>query len=390
MSRPAIAAAPHRLKGRMRVGGQDHFYLEGQIAFAIPGEDDEVTVYSSTQHPSEVQHMVAHVLGVPSNAVTVDRPAHGRRLRRQGDAGRTCSPRVAAIAAKKLEPGGEDPARPRRRHDRDRQAPRFPRSTTRSASTTTAASSAVDGIFAARCGFSADLSGPVTDRALFHCRQRLFLPGGAGCVSKPLKTNTVSNTAFRGFGGPQGLIGAERIIEEIAYALGKDPLEIRKANFYGDDRPQRHALPPDGRGQHHRPHRRRAGGSRRTTQARRAGDRSPSTPTSRVIRKGIALTPVKFGISLHRHLVQPGRRAGACLQRRLDPPEPWRHRDGAGAPHQGGAGGGRRVPGRPRPGEDHRDDHRQGAEHLGDGGLVGLRPQRHGGAERRASRSRTG
>ena len=96
----ALAAAPHRLKGRMRVGGQDHFYLEGQIAFAVPGEDDEVTVYSSTQHPSEVQHMVAHVLGVPSNAVTII-------VRRMGGGfgGKETQPNlfaaVAAVAAKK-------------------------------------------------------------------------------------------------------------------------------------------------------------------------------------------------------------------------------------------------------------------------------------------------
>ena len=87
MPRPRIAKAPRRLKGQMRVGGQEHFYLEGQIAMAIPGEDDDVTVYSSTQHPSEVQHMVAHVLGVPQPRGDRRGPAHGRRLRRQGNAG---------------------------------------------------------------------------------------------------------------------------------------------------------------------------------------------------------------------------------------------------------------------------------------------------------------
>ena len=91
---------------------------------------------------------------------------------------------------------------------------------------------AVDADFAARCGFSADLSGPVTDRALFHADNCYFYPN-VKLVSKPLKTNTVSNTAFRGFGGPQGLVGCERMIEDVAYALGKDPLEVRKANFYG-------------------------------------------------------------------------------------------------------------------------------------------------------------
>ena len=91
----------------------------------------------------------------------------------------------------------------------------------------------VDFMFAARCGFSADLSGPVTDRALFHCDNTYFYPAVLA-KSAPLYTNTVSNTAFRGFGGPQGMVGAERVIDEVAFAVGKDPLEIRKLNFYGE------------------------------------------------------------------------------------------------------------------------------------------------------------
>jgi xanthine dehydrogenase large subunit len=110
---------------------------------------------------------------------------------------------------------------------------------------------AVEGNFMARCGFSADLSGPVTDRALFHADNAYYYPN-VRLTSRPMKTNTVSNTAFRGFGGPQGVIVAERMMEEIAYALGRDPLDIRKANFYGGPGPRRDALSPDGRGQHHR------------------------------------------------------------------------------------------------------------------------------------------
>ncbi len=156
---------------------------------------------------------------------------------------------------------------------------------------------AVHANYAARCGYSSDLSGPVTDRALFHADSSYFYPH-VKLTSQPLKTNTVSNTAYRGFGGPQGMVGGERIIEEIAYALGKDPLEIRKLNFYGEKGSGRrhHALPPAGRRQHHRPDRRRAG-SRAPTIRRAARRSSSSTRASRVIRKGIALTPVKFGIS---------------------------------------------------------------------------------------------
>ena len=290
---PALAAAPHRLKGRMRVGGQDHFYLEGHIAFAIPGEDDEVTVYSSTQHPSEVQHMVAHVLGVPSNAVTII-------VRRMGGGfgGKETQPNlfaaVAAVAAKKwnravkLRPDRDDDmVATGKRHDflNDYDV----------GFDDDGRILAVDGTFAARCGFSADLSGPVTDRALFHADNAYFYPH-VRLVSKPMKTNTVSNTAFRGFGGPQGLIVAERIMEEIAYALGKDPLEVRRANFYG------------GEGRNVTPYHQTVTDNvigrivdelvavRPTTPARREAVLAHNAKGG-VIRKGIALTPVKFGIS---------------------------------------------------------------------------------------------
>ncbi len=153
---------------------------------------------------------------------------------------------------------------------------------------------AVEGSFAARCGFSADLSGPVTDRALFHADSSYFYPA-VRLVSKPMKTNTVSNTAFRGFGGPQGMIAGERFIEDIAYALGRDPLEIRRANFYGG--PGRDVTP------YHQTVEDNVIGrivdeleASSDYQARRKAILDYNR-TSPVIRKGIALTPVKFGIS---------------------------------------------------------------------------------------------
>jgi xanthine dehydrogenase large subunit len=214
---PALAAAPHRIKGRMRVGGQDHFYLEGMIAFAIPGEDDEVTVVSSTQHPSEVQHMVAHVLGVPSHAVTI-------QVRRMGG-GFGCKETqpnlfaaVEAVAAKKH--GRAVKIRPDRDDDNSATGKRHDiLNDYDDGFDDDGRILADDGTFGARCGFSADLSGPVTDRALFHADFAYYYPA-VKLVSRPMMTNTVSNTAFRGFGGPQGLIIAERILEEIAYALG--------------------------------------------------------------------------------------------------------------------------------------------------------------------------
>ena len=289
---PALATAPHRLTAQMRVGGQDHFYLEGHIAFAVPGEDDDVTVYSSTQHPSEVQHMVAHVMGVPSNAVTII-------VRRMGGGfgGKETQPNlcaaVAAVAAKKwrravkLRPDRDDDmVATGKRHDflidydvgYDADGRVL----------------AVDGVFAARCGFSADLSGPVTDRALFHADNAYFYPA-VRLRSKPMKTNTVSNTAYRGFGGPQGLIAAERIMEEIAYALGKDPLEVRRANFYGDG--DRNVTPYHQTVTDNIIH--RIVDELEVSsdyQARRAAVLAHNARGG-IIRKGIALTPVKFGIS---------------------------------------------------------------------------------------------
>ena len=288
----ALMTAPNRLKGRMVVGGQDHFYLEGHIAFAIPGEDDDVTVYSSTQHPSEVQHMVAHALGVPSNAVTI-------KVRRMGGGfgGKETQPNlfasVAAIAAKKY--GRAVKVRPDRDDDMIATGKRHDFVNDYDIGfDDDGRILAVRGNFAARCGFSADLSGPVTDRALFHADNCYYYPD-VELQSQPLKTNTVSNTAFRGFGGPQGLIAGERIVEEIAYALGRDPLEIRKLNFYG------------GEGRNITPYHQKVEDNaigRIVEELEASSDYAARRKAviqfnreNGVIRKGIALTPVKFGIS---------------------------------------------------------------------------------------------
>ena len=287
----ALETAPHRIKGRMRVGGQDHMYLEGQIALAIPGEDDEVTLFASTQHPTEAQHMVAHALGVPANAVVVNvRRMGGGFGGKETQMNLFCA--IAAVAAKtlgravKLRPDrDQDMAITGKRHDFridydlgfDDQGRIL----------------AVDGVFAARCGWSSDLSGPVTDRALFHADNAYFYPD-VRLRSRPLKTNTVSNTAFRGFGGPQGVIAAERMVEEVAYALGRDPLEVRRANFYRD-------------GADITPYHQQVTDNILTRlvdeleagadyQARRKAVLEYNAKGG-IIRKGIALTPVKFGIS---------------------------------------------------------------------------------------------
>lgn len=288
----ALAQSPRRLRGTMAIGGQDHFYLEGQIALALPGERDEMTVYSSTQHPSEVQHMVAAVLGVGRHAVTVE-------IRRMGGGfgGKETQANlfacIAALAAKKT--GRAVKLRPDRDDDMIITGKRHDMQVDYEVSfDNDGRILAVDAVYAARCGWSADLSGPVTDRALFHVDNCYFYPA-VRARSEPLFTNTVSNTAFRGFGGPQGMVGAERIIEEVAFATGKDPLEIRKLNLYGGpgrDITPYHQIVTDNisadliTALEHRcdyPSRRAA-----------IAQANAGNP---VIRRGIALTPVKFGIS---------------------------------------------------------------------------------------------
>ncbi|MBE7732463.1 xanthine dehydrogenase molybdopterin binding subunit [Devosia faecipullorum] len=287
-----LAGAPRRAKGAISIGGQDHFYLEGQIAMAVPGEDEDVTVYSSTQHPSEVQLMVAQVLGIRHNAVTVNVRRMGGGFGGKETQGNLFAA-VAAVAAKKwnrackIRPDRDDDMQATgKRHDfvvdydvgYDESGKIL----------------AVDAVFATRAGFSSDLSGPVSDRALFHCDNAYFYPA-VRARSEPLYTNTVSNTAFRGFGGPQGMMGAERWIEDIAYALGKDPLDIRRANFYGKDT------------DNVTPYHQRVEDNiidRVVDELEASSDYQARrraildfNKTSAVIRKGIALTPVKFGIS---------------------------------------------------------------------------------------------
>lgn len=288
----AMAASPRRLKGTMEIGGQDHFYLESQIALAVPGEDEDMLVFSSTQHPSEVQHMVAAVLGVGSHAVTVE-------IRRMGGGfgGKETQSNlfavVAALAARKLKrpvklrpDRDDDMVITGKRHDFicdyeigfDDDGHIL----------------AVDAVYGARCGWNADLSGPVTDRALFHMDNCYFYPAVRG-RSEPLRTNTVSNTAFRGFGGPQGMVGAERFIEEVAFATGLDPLEVRRRNLYGgagrDVTPYHQRVEDMIAGEVMAELERRCDYRARQAAIREANAKSP------IVKRGIALTPVKFGIS---------------------------------------------------------------------------------------------
>ena len=226
----SLKKSRYRLNGALNIGGQDHFYLEGHIAMAKLEDSAEVIVLSSTQHPTEVQHMVAKVINVPFNKVIV-------KVKRMGGGfgGKETQSNffavIAALAA--VRNGSAVKIRPDRDDDMIMTGKRHPFHISYHVGfERNGEIQAVDALLSANCGFSSDLSGPITDRALFHSDNCYFYPN-VRLISRPLKTNKVSNTAFRGFGGPQGMMLAERIIQEVASFLRKDPLEIKKINLYG-------------------------------------------------------------------------------------------------------------------------------------------------------------
>jgi xanthine dehydrogenase large subunit len=290
----ALAAAPRRGRGEFYVGGQEHFYLEGQVSYAVPKEDGCMHVYCSTQHPTEMQHVVAHAIGLVANQVTVEmrRMGGGFGGKESQSALFAC---VAAVAAHKL-------ARPVKiRLDRDddflitgkRHCFHYEYEV----------GFDDDGVIRAakiemvsRAGFSADLSGPVATRAVCHFDNAYYL-SDVDIRALAGKTNTQSNTAFRGFGGPQGAIAIEYIIDNIARELGRDALDVRKINFYGTT--ERNVTPYGMKVEDNVIHELVAeleadsGYRARRDQVRAFNAASP------VLRKGIALTPVKFGISFN-------------------------------------------------------------------------------------------
>ncbi|WP_286829038.1 MULTISPECIES: xanthine dehydrogenase molybdopterin binding subunit [Kordiimonas] len=297
----ALASAPNRLQGSFRIGGQDHFYLEGQIAFATPQEDGDVHVYSSTQHPSEVQHLVAHVLGRPTNAVTVE-------VRRMGGGfgGKETHPAMFAAMASLVAVKTGRPAKLRLDRDDDMIMTGKRHDFKYDYDVGFDDDGNILGIeitMASRCGRSTDLSPAINDRAMFHADNCYFL-GDSTIKSHRCKTHTVSNTAFRGFGGPQGMIGVEYVIDDIARTLGKDPNEVRLANLYGEGRDTTpYGMTVEDNIAAELITRLQDSAN---YQARRVAIRDFNA-ASPVLKKGIALTPVKFGISFTTtHLNQAG------------------------------------------------------------------------------------
>ena len=288
----AMRTAPHRLAGRFRCGGQDHFYLEGQISLAVPREDGGMLVHCSTQHPGEIQLEVAHALGLAAHKVAVE-------CRRMGGAfgGKETQAGLYACVAALLARATGQAVKMRVDRDDDmiqtgkRHAFRYDYEVGFGDDGRIVA---LELVLASRCGFSADLSGPVNDRAMFHVDNCYFLEN-LSLTSYRCKTNTASDTAFRGFGGPQGMFAIEYVLEEIARHLGKDPLDVRRANFYGD-------APRD-----ETPYRMKVEDNvmpelssrleRSSRYRERRAEIAAWNRASPILKRGIALTPVKFGIS---------------------------------------------------------------------------------------------
>jgi len=298
----ALARSPRRLKGKTVHGGQDHFYLEGMVSMAHPVEDGQISIQCSTQHPTEVQHIVARAMALCDAKVRVE-------CRRMGGGfgGKESQPALfaslCAIAASKL--GRSVKMRLDRDDDMIITGKRHPFQFEYDVGfDDDGLIIGIDLMLASDCGYSADLSGPVNARAICHVDNAYFLEH-VRIQNYPCKTHKVSNTAFRGFGGPQGMFVIEHVMDEIAHMLGKDPLDVRIINFYGlTERNETHYGQPVEDNILHDivPELERRASYRTRREALREQNKS-----CRIIKRGIALTPVKFGISFNAtHLNQAG------------------------------------------------------------------------------------
>ncbi|WP_439136709.1 xanthine dehydrogenase molybdopterin binding subunit [Roseicyclus sp.] len=320
----AIATADHVITGQITLGGQEHFYLEGQAALALPQDNGDMVIHASTQHPTEIQHKVADALGLPMHAVRVEVRRMGGGFGGKESQGNALAIACAIAAARSGRPA-------KMRYDRDDDFVITGKRhdiviAYRVGVDATGRVLGLDFTHYLRCGWSMDLSLPVADRAMLHADNAYDLPA-ARITSHRLRTNHQSATAFRGFGGPQGMVGIERVMDHIAHHLGRDPLEIRRLNYY----PEAHVARSEA-----------SGGSIFEAKMAKDAPRIGITPygmevrdfvlhdlTQRlaqscdyagrraeiarwnahqpVLKRGIALSPVKFGISFTlTHLNQAG------------------------------------------------------------------------------------
>ena len=339
----AISKAPRVISGRFEMGGQEHFYLEGQAACALPAEGG-VLVHSSTQHPTEIQHKVAEAIGLPMHAVRVECRRMGGGFGGKESQGNALALSCALVARQLGRPAkmrydrDDDMIITGKRHD-------F-RIEYRAGVNDEGRILGIEFRQLARCGWAQDLSLPVADRAMLHSDNAYHLEH-VRIESHRLKTNTQSATAFRGFGGPQGMIAIERAIDHIAHELALDPLKVRKVNFYAEatdhkapaPEPGQETLPEDTdvdlasrgsealiRSEAKMPD---AGGLQTTPYhmpvedfilnglvaklekssdfAKRTAAVTEWNAKNPILKKGISLTPVKFGISFTlSHLNQAG------------------------------------------------------------------------------------
>ena len=298
----AVDQAPHRTTRTLKLGGQEQFYLEGQISYAIPKEGRGMHVHCSTQHPSEMQHAVAHALGIHAHDVLIEcrRMGGGFGGKESQSAVFAC---VAAVAARRMG----RPVKLRLDRDDDFLITGRRHCFVHQWSVGYDDAGRVLGAqveMVSRAGFSADLSAPVMARALCHFDNAYWLPA-VDVQGFCARTNTQSNTAFRGFGGPQGAFAIEYILDDIARALGRDALDVRLANLYGTTT---NNVTPYGQVVEDNvlPALIAQLVSESDYRARREAV-SAFNAGSPVLKKGLALTPLKFGISFNVvHLNQAG------------------------------------------------------------------------------------
>ena len=297
----ALRSAPHTLSAAFSVGGQEHFYLEGQIAFALPGEDGDLIVHSSTQHPTEVQHVCAEILGYDFNQVTtVVRRLGGGFGGKESNASWVAG--AAALAAAKTGrpvklrlPREIDMIATGKRHGFDyRYTVGFDDE---------GRVLALDAVLAADAGWSLDMTPGVVARALTHVDNAYWLPH-VRAVGYACRTNRQSNTAFRGFGGPQGVLVMEDALDRIALRLGRDANDIRALNFYGEGRDE---TPYGQKVDENHLARCWAEVKRESDFERRRAEIDVFNKASPILKRGLGLFPLKFGISFNiPHMNQAG------------------------------------------------------------------------------------
>jgi len=304
-----LVSAAQSITGSISMGGQEHFYLEGQAAFALPGENGDVLVHSSTQHPTEIQHKVAHAIGKPMHAVRVETRRMGGGFGGKESQGNALAVACAIAALKTGKPckmrydRDDDMIITGKRHD-------F-RIDYNCGFDNDGLIQAIDVKHYTRCGWAQDLSLPVADRAMLHADNAYNLPN-IRIESHRLKTNIQSATAYRGFGGPQGMLGMERIVDHIAQTLGVDPAIVRQKNYYASGGSLTGKMKPQTT-----PYGQEVTDSivaELTDTLMSSSDYSTRRATvdewnsnNQIIKRGIAMTPVKFGISFTlTHLNQAG------------------------------------------------------------------------------------